>query len=58
MPDTIVPITDLASIGLIEDTPSVSLPPMHSAIVRMLGSTVELLGSSLGKLMHCILVSV
>ena len=27
MPDTIVPITDLASIGLIEDTPSVSLPP-------------------------------
>ena len=27
MPDTIVPITDLASTGLIEDTPSVSLPP-------------------------------
>ena len=27
MPDQVIPITDLASVGLIEDTPSVSLPP-------------------------------
>ena len=56
MPDNIIPIQDLGSIGLIEDTPSVSLPPnafsdvqnvrFHDGAVRKMPGESDLLSIS------------
>ena len=63
MPDTIVPLNDLAATGLIEDIPSVSLPPnafsdcqnvrFHSGAIRKFpGESNALVGVSLSNVVY------